>query len=301
MQNEIETRKPEKRKVAIALLALLLAIAVAITVSAAYYITTGGPSENEGRVAKWGVTITDKTGAGFQKEYSNGTGQYVYSQNQAYNVLAPGTSGSLLACTIEGQPEVKFKVSFDTATENESPIQILGNWDITTAKGTDGTEIGTDTTGNTDAYNDDFYCPVIFTFTWYDAASASIKSETVDGTDGFDDAEALETALATELKKVTTTYNAGVDLGTLKDANSTPDPGINSFPTITWEWKFGTSDNASGSVASNQTNNRDTALGNLAATIYPTSSGAYASGSTDTTGMPTIKSNIKCTIQQVES
>jgi hypothetical protein len=310
MQETIEKRKPEKRKVAIALLALLLAIAVAITVAAAYYITTGGPSDNQGRVAKWGVTIQDKTGAGFQKQYENNSGAYVSSINQQQNVLAPGTSGSLLACDISGTPEVKFKVSFASAND-EPPIQILGNWDIEDSPGTDGTNIGSDATSAssgtnaTGSYSNDFYCPVIFTFTWYDDASTSIKTETVDGTEGFDDASALETVLQQKFDQLTTTYNAGVNLATLTPADSSDaaSQGKNTFPTITWAWKFGSSDSTtsgSSDQALNQTNNRDTALGNLASSKYDLSSGSYATGTSDTDGMPTIKSNIQMTIQQVQ-
>jgi hypothetical protein len=338
------TKTRDKRKVVIAIVALLLAIAVAITVSAAYYITKGSPTDTQARVAKWGVTITANDNEAFGSEYdsagnivssttgtttisdTSSTEVVVKSENQV-KVVAPGTRGTLFACKVEGKPEVAFKVSFETESTNTTqasgdssknyPIQLLGTWDISKSAKTDGSSIGSrsdtttasQTSGSSDTY---FYCPIIFTFCYGNT------TETVYGA-SFESKDTLESELNGKLAKVVAYYKPGTDLSSMSIASSNATTVSSSsdtvtFPAIYWEWAFEGSSSAtagadtSASGNTKQNNDADTALGNLAATWFSsgysgTTSGSsqYASSAGESAGIPTIKTNLTCVIQQVQS
>lgn len=83
---------------------------------------------------------------------------------------------------------------------------------------------------------DKFYCPIIFTN----------GTTTIDGTK-FDDADSLKAAVEGLFNKSKRTVQTNTNLATNFDS------------TVTWEWKFGDSVG----YATNQTDERDTKLGNL--------------------------------------
>jgi hypothetical protein len=295
-------------------------------------------------VAKWGVTITAKDDTAFGSQYDSagnivasstgsqtvsdtGSEIVVKSQNDT-KVVAPGTHGTLFACDISGQPEVMFKVSFETESTDSTqttdastktyPIQLLGSWDISGENGTSGSAIGSRTdaanasTTSGDTSSTYFYCPIIFTFCYGNT------TETVYGA-SFESKDTLESELNGKLAKVVAYYKPGTDLSSMSIASSNATTVSSSsdtvtFPAIYWEWAFEGSSSAtagadtSASGNTKQNNDADTALGNLAATWFSsgysgTTSGSsqYASSAGESAGIPTIKTNLTCVIQQVQS
>lgn len=94
-------------------LASVLLIAVLISTSAisgtyAKYVTTAVGSDTA-RVAKFGVTVAAVTDI-FKTSYDGADTITVLSSNEE-NVVAPGTTGSAVAFTIAGSPEVDVQVA----------------------------------------------------------------------------------------------------------------------------------------------------------------------------------------------
>lgn len=120
------------------LIAVLLTTSIISGTLAKY--TTSGSSTDTARVAKFGVEITANSGTGaFSKTYASDTSGFSgVTVAASENVVAPGTSGSLVGMSISGTPEVAVRVDYaidTTATKFE-------NWSVT---------------GNT------FYCPIVVT------------------------------------------------------------------------------------------------------------------------------------------
>ena len=156
-------KKNKMMRLASGLLVAVLITTSTISGTFAKY-TTSGEAEDEARVAKFGVTVTATTEGIFAEKYEEAgdEGADEFSVVAATKVVAPGTSGSLAAFTITGDPEVDVKVTY-TATAD------LGdNWVV----------------------GDDFYCPLVFT----------VGSETVDGSE-YTSAAALEAAIAEKIDR----------------------------------------------------------------------------------------------------
>ena len=146
-------------RVASALLVAVLLTTCAIAGTFAKY-TTSKESTDTARVAKWGVNIQVAVDGAFATEYEADATDYTASANTVVssgtdNLLAPGTSGDLLAnATISGTPEVAVRVTKVATLE-------LTGWVV------DG----------------DFYCPLVITVdgtpikgTDYDSATEFIAA-----------------------------------------------------------------------------------------------------------------------------
>lgn len=126
-------------------------------------------SDDNARVAKFGVTVTAADGSAFKTAY-DGT---VVSDNGTDRVVAPGTAGQMTAVQLSGKPEVKVAVS------NDATVDLGENW-----------KVGTD-----------FYCPLEVTvgtvtlkgtdsaYTSVDDFETAIKNE-IDRTSATYDANA---------------------------------------------------------------------------------------------------------------
>lgn len=224
-------KKNKALRAASALLVLTLLTTSIIGGTFAKY-TTSGIGTDSARVAKWGVTVNSTSNA-FATEYNtddtsvsgtiaksvvtaNGTGA------DGKKLVAPGTSGNLLATSITGTPEVAVKVT--TSAELK-----LEGWSI-----------------NNGTANEE-YCPIVITIdgTAYKMGAALDADNYVYNTiNGFK--TAVENALKKEISVAPNT-----------------DLAANYAHTVTWAWAF-----ADTSAGAYQTDEKDTALGNL--TIAPT-------------------------------
>ena len=86
--------------------------------------TTSGTGTDSATVAKWGVSVTG-TADTFAKEYErhdNSFGVLANTVVSTKDVVAPGTSGSMAAFTITGQPEVAVRVTL------EGTLTLSNNW-----------------------------------------------------------------------------------------------------------------------------------------------------------------------------
>mgnify|MGYP004652634211 FL=1 len=120
MRQTQKTEKKDNRK-SILLIALLLML-VAIIGFGGYTLSkyiTSKKSEGSAQVAKWGYTITANSDNLFGKNYKYVTNSSVVTTDTAnltvsasgdYNVVAPGTKGSM-SFTIKGKAEVKSKIT----------------------------------------------------------------------------------------------------------------------------------------------------------------------------------------------
>ena len=126
-------------RVASALLVAVLLTTCAIAGTFAKY-TTSKESTDTARVAKWGVVINVEVDGAFATEYEADATDYTASANTVVssgtdNLLAPGTSGDLLAdATISGTPEVAVRIT------KEATLELTG-W----------------------VANGDYYCPLVIT------------------------------------------------------------------------------------------------------------------------------------------
>lgn len=214
--------------------------------------------DDTARVAKWGVTVEVENAVAdlFEKNYSkhysgsNVTGDTVVSHTDM-DVFAPGTKGKLGKTSIKGQPEVAVDVSTEATVTVE-------NWTI---------NVGSD---------DEFYCPLIFTIT-----GGEDGPETVNGLDCVDESD-LKNQLENAIEKA---YSKEFEANTILGNQLT------TF-NIMWEWPYyGQNEtgetNETWTVQAEQTDVKDTALGNKAAT-----------GSEDEA--PQITVDLKTTVTQID-
>lgn len=173
-------------------LASFLLVAVLISTSAisgtyAKYVTQAGSSDSA-RVAKWGVTI-EANGSTFATEYATDDESVVATiaksvvSTDTSNLVAPGTTGNMVAVTLAGTPEVAFEVKYDAT------VDIGDNWMV------DGV----------------FYCPLEIT----------VNGTTVKGLEQTS-ADAFETAVKTLIDGYTAKYGPNTDLSD-ESVVSTPD------------------------------------------------------------------------------
>ena len=169
-------RKNFAMRIAALLFILTMISTCAFATTFAKYVTSG--SANDGaRVAKWGVVVTALPTAEDQKlfdtTYDNGA---VVSSVAEEKVVAPGTEGSLAMFTVDGQPEVAFKVEYVANLE-------LSGWDV------NGNEAGE-------------YCPLVITVT-------------IDGVDTVCQATTmayLESAVETAIHSANKSYAANEEV-----------------------------------------------------------------------------------------
>jgi hypothetical protein len=258
-------------RLASVLLVLTLLTTSVISGTFAKYVTSDG-AESSARVAKWGVTVeassdlfqdsyatndavTDSSNISLsvrasdkQDEIKGDDDQVTQEAKTGALLVAPGTSGSLTAFTLNGSPEVAVSVSY-------SATLTLTGWEY---KVKDGDSEKTVT-----------YCPIVITVgsTKYQMGTKPAYDENNKlGTDNSklseDDynalnnigttyytIEAFQNGVNDAIAAYSKNYAANTDLSSLTDA----------APSIGWLWAF--SDGAEGAY---QTDAADTALGNLA-------------------------------------
>lgn len=98
------------------LLVCVLVTTCGISGTFAKYVSKGEASDSA-RVAKWGVTITGKTGDlndMFTTSHADtGDGYDGVSVQSDVAVVAPGTDGTFSAFTVEGTPEVAVRIRYE--------------------------------------------------------------------------------------------------------------------------------------------------------------------------------------------
>lgn len=164
-----------------------------------------------------------------------------------YKVIAPGTKKDNAALVTLSG---KPEVSVKVSYNADS-FSLTGNW-----KGADN--------------DDTFYCPLIIKVTG--KVGNEVKSETINCV-GKPNAEAVETAVKNAVAACSATYAPKTDLSSATEG----DDGLK----ISWEWPF------EGSANPGQTDEKDTYLGNLAAT---------AAG----TDVPAIHVQVTATVTQID-
>ena len=104
-------KKNRMMRLASVLLVCVLLTTSVISGTFAKYVTKV-EGMDQARVAKWGVTI-DAQGEMFKTNYDNTAISAVTTED----IVAPGTSGSLVAMDIAGTPEVKVEVKYEANLE----------------------------------------------------------------------------------------------------------------------------------------------------------------------------------------
>lgn len=165
------------------LLALVLVTSCFVGSTFAKY-TTAAEATDSARVAKFGVTLVGGTGM-FSKTYAKDDQSFTISGNTVVSsdeskLVAPGTSGSLVAFNMTGTPEVAVRVSYKVNAFS------LTNW----------------TTNGTDEY-----CPLVFT----------VNGTTYKMGGNIDTVAKLEDAVKTAIETYTKDYAANTDLSAVAD------------------------------------------------------------------------------------
>lgn len=107
-------RKSVKIIIAIFSITICLLVIMSMTLSGtvAKYVTSGGDYSDSARVAKWGVTIDTYSDlvSSYEKD-----GIIVFQTRSGTqdNIIAPGTSGSLIAFEVQGEAEVSYAVDIE--------------------------------------------------------------------------------------------------------------------------------------------------------------------------------------------
>lgn len=175
--------KEHKKKGLFARLAGLLVLACVFTAcfvggTMAKYVTTGNGSD-DATVAKWGVTVSG-TADTFKETYAKDDVGFTLAANTVVStddVVAPGTSGSMVAFEITGTPEVAVNVKF------EGTLELGDKW-------VDSGSV--------------YYCPIEIT----------VGDTTFKGND-YDSADLFETAVNDKIATYTKDYEANTDLSTI--------------------------------------------------------------------------------------
>lgn len=171
-------KKNKMMRIAAFLLVAVILTTCAISGTFAKYVTSGSGSDTA-RVAKFGVTVTG-TADTFKETYAKTDNSFTLDANSVVStedVVAPGTSGSMVAFEITGTPEVAVRVAF-TGT-----LELGDKWvDSTTA----------------------YYCPI----------EVKVGDTTFKGTE-YASADAFETAVNAKIATYTNDYVAGTNLSTI--------------------------------------------------------------------------------------
>ena len=210
------------RLASVLLVAVLLSTCAISGVFANYYTTIADDSDNA-QVAKWGVKLTsaDPTDLGlFDTEYAKTDDTFTLADN---TVVSSSTWNLVAPGTNDTWTAFAVEGTPEVAVRLSytATVELGDNW-----LAADGTS---------------FYCPVVFTVTNANGDVTTIKQDATNT-----DADKLAAAIEAALEKATADYEANTNLATEA-----------TFPTIAWDWAFGTN-----SVD-------DTALGDAAAAGNP--------------------------------
>lgn len=182
-------KKNRMMRVASALLVAVLLTTCAISGTFAKYVTKGSGTDSA-RVAKFGVIVTGEADT-FKETYAKDNSGFTLDANTVVstggNVVAPGTSGEMVAFTISGTPEVAVNVAF------EGTLELGDKW------------VYVDSNSNSS-----YYCPLEIT----------VGDETFKGTT-YASADEFETAVNNKIVTYTKDYAAGTDLSGI-DADDVP-------------------------------------------------------------------------------
>lgn len=168
-------KKNKMMRIASVLLVAVILSTCAISGTFAKYVTSGNGTDTA-RVAKFGVTVTG-TADTFKETYAKNDNSFTLDANTVVStedVVAPGTSGSMVAFTLSGTPEVAVRVTFTGTLE-------LGD------KWVDS--------------NSDYYCPI----------EVTVGADTFKGTD-YASANEFEAAVNAKIETYKNDYVAGTDL-----------------------------------------------------------------------------------------
>lgn len=226
-------RKSVKIIIAIFSVMICLLVIISMTLSGTFakYVTSGGDFSDSARVAKWGVTI--KTDSDLVSSYER-DGIIVFQTRSGTkdNIIAPGTSGSLVAFEVEGKAEVSFAVDIVDESVNFS----LG----------DGYNASSKLLVDED--NEEFeYFPIIIKFTKNDKKTSNKTVDTygMEGTGAdnvYNTVTELENAVESALK-------------TALDEDIAPGVDVHRVYSVDWEWNYSADSNTY------QTREKDTILG----------------------------------------
>lgn len=111
------SKKQEKNKsfvIVLGIFVLCLITTCVVGTTLAKYATSGSTND-EARIAKWGVTVSAEADPLFENQYSTSYNKLVVESNS--NVVAPGTSSTdangAAVFVIKGTPEVASKIKID--------------------------------------------------------------------------------------------------------------------------------------------------------------------------------------------
>ena len=93
------------------LLSAVLLTTSAISTTFAKYATGGNIGGTTARVANWGINLTSHVPA--KATYEENENQQIISVSNTSEIIAPGTHGTLVKFTMEGNPETRHHVKFD--------------------------------------------------------------------------------------------------------------------------------------------------------------------------------------------
>lgn len=212
------------------MICLLVILSMTLSGTVAKYVTSGGDFSDSARVAKWGVDI--KTYSDLVSSYTkDNVIVFQASGGTQDNIIAPGTSGSLIGFEVEGKAEVSYAVDIVDDSVNFS----LGEGYNASSKLL------------VDEDNEEFeYFPIIIKFTKYDKKTSN-KTVTTYGMTGTSADKVYNT--------VTDLANAvESDLKTALDEDIAPGDDVHRVYSVEWEWSYSASNDY-------QTREKDTILG----------------------------------------
>ena len=220
------SKKNWTMRAAVLMLALVLITSCFVGGTFAKYVTSGEAGDNA-RVAKWGVNITAHgTGDIFAKEYDAIAGQD--------NTVIAGGEYKVIAPGTKKENATLVTLSGQpevavNVTYSAEHFSLTGNW-------------ASDDTGT-------FYCPLIIKVTG--KVGDTVKTETIECAKKAS-ADEVKAAVKAAVAACSATYGPNTDLSTA----AVEGEGLK----ISWEWPF------EGTADSGQTDEKDTYLGNQAAT-----------------------------------
>lgn len=179
MNNQRSQRRSSMMVRLVAVLAVVMMFTMCFVGGTFAKYTTSKTGTDTATVAKWGVSITG-TADTFKETYAKDNNSFTVAENTVVStgdVVAPGTSGSMAAFSIEGTPEVAVNVAFTGTLE-------LGNKWV--------------------AAGSNYYCPI----------EIKVDGTTFKGTD-YDSADEFEAAVNAKIATYTQDYAAGTDLSTI--------------------------------------------------------------------------------------
>lgn len=120
-----QTRHHRRKRALMLLVSFTLATSCVVGATFAKYATNGAGGD-QAVIAKFGVNIA-ANGQAFQKSYDSRGRSAVKTVLSEGNVIAPGTSGDMIAMKVSGKPEVSIDVTFEGQFA-------IANWEVVDKK-----------------------------------------------------------------------------------------------------------------------------------------------------------------------